>query len=159
MRINPKYTPFFIGFTLALGIIIGSYLQASQQLYFISNNDSKAKLNTLVDFIDNHYVDHVNTDSIVGTTVDNIMNQLDPHSVYVSPQDQKEVQESLQGNFVGIGINYYMYKDTLTVIRPIENGPSEKAGLKAGDRILYFFKAQRARRFASKFDHFAKSRA
>ncbi len=137
MRINPKYTPFFIGFTLALGIIIGSYLQASQQLYFISNNDSKAKLNTLVDFIDNHYVDHVNTDSIVGTTVDNIMNQLDPHSVYVSPQDQKEVQESLQGNFVGIGINYYMYKDTLTVIRPIENGPSEKAGLKAGDRILY----------------------
>lgn len=137
MKLNQKYTPFYLGFTLAVGVVLGGYLQASQQLNFVAENSSKAKLNKLVDFIDNEYVDAVNTDSIIDTTVDRIMSHLDPHSVYISPQDQVQVEESMRGNFVGIGINYYMYKDTLAVIRPLENGPSERAGLKAGDRILY----------------------
>src|SRR5690606_1660954 len=59
-----------------------------------------------------------------------------PHSGYIGKEEFEYVEESMRGNFVGIGITFYMYKDTLTVIRTIENGPSEKAGLRAGDRIL-----------------------
>ena len=137
MKMNPKYIPFFLGFTLAVGVVLGGYLQSSQRVEIVSISGSKAKLNKLVDFINNEYVDDINTDSIVDTTVDGIMSHLDPHSVYVSPQDQKEVEESMRGDFVGIGIHYFMFNDTLTVIRPLEGGPSDKAGLKAGDRILF----------------------
>ena len=63
--------------------------------------------------------------------------QLDPHSVYIPPSEQTQVAESMKGDFVGIGVNFYMYKDSVAIIKPVENGPSEKAGIKAGDRILY----------------------
>ena len=98
---------------------------------------AKNKLNKLIDFIDNEYVDNVNTDSIVNLTVDNILAQLDPHSVYIPPSEQAEVAENMKGDFVGIGVNFYMYKDSVAIIKPVENGPSAKAGIKAGDRILY----------------------
>jgi carboxyl-terminal processing protease len=83
-------------------------------------NSSKTKINKLIDFIDNEYVDNVNTDSIVNITVDNILSQLDPHSVYISPSEQVQVAESMKGDFVGIGVNFYMYKDSVAIIRPIE---------------------------------------
>jgi carboxyl-terminal processing protease len=56
------------------------------------------------------------------------MSHLDPHSVYISPSEQTQVAESMKGDFVGIGVNFYMYKDSVAIIRPIENGPSAKAG-------------------------------
>jgi carboxyl-terminal processing protease len=61
-------------------------------------NSSKTKINKLIDFIDNEYVDNVNTDSIVNITVDNILSQLDPHSVYISPGEQVQVAESMKGD-------------------------------------------------------------
>ncbi|HSN48289.1 MAG TPA: S41 family peptidase [Flavobacterium sp.] len=100
-------------------------------------NNSKNKLNKLMDFIDSEYVDDVKSDSIVNLTIDNILAQLDPHSVYIPPSEQAEVAESMKGDFVGIGVNFYMYKDSVAIIKPVENGPSAKAGIKAGDRILY----------------------
>ena len=126
-----------IGATLALGVVIGGALSTSNPNQFLVKNGSKNKLNKLIDFIDNEYVDDVNTDSIVNVTVDNIMGQLDPHSIYVPPSEQVQVAESMKGDFVGIGVNFYMYNDSLAIIRPVENGPSAKAGIKAGDRILY----------------------
>jgi len=126
-----------IGATLALGVVIGGALSTNNHNQFLVKNGSKNKLNKLIDFIDNEYVDDVNTDSIVNVTVDNIMGQLDPHSIYVPPSEQVQVAESMKGDFVGIGVNFYMYNDSLVIIRPVENGPSAKAGIKAGDRILY----------------------
>ncbi|MGO4820317.1 MULTISPECIES: S41 family peptidase [unclassified Flavobacterium] len=137
MKTNPKYLPMLIGATLALGVVIGGALSTSNHNQFLVKNGSKNKLNKLIDFIDNEYVDDVNTDSIVNVTVDNIMGQLDPHSIYVPPSEQVQVAESMKGDFVGIGVNFYMYNDSLAIIRPVENGPSAKAGIKAGDRILY----------------------
>ena len=137
MKLNSKYLPIYISVFFALGIIIGGFLNFSDEGHFLANNNSKTKLNQLIDFINNEYVDDVNTDSIVNITVDNILGQLDPHSVYVSPKEQAEVAENMKGDFVGIGVNFYMYNDSVAVIRPIKNGPSEKAGIKAGDRILY----------------------
>ncbi|MBB4801282.1 carboxyl-terminal processing protease [Flavobacterium nitrogenifigens] len=129
--------PIIIGATFALGTIAGSFMNAPASDQLLAKNYSKTKLNKLIDFINTEYVDSVNTDSIVNLTVDNILSKLDPHSVYIPPSEQAEVAESMKGDFVGIGINFYMYKDSVAIIKPIENGPSAKAGLKSGDRILF----------------------
>jgi carboxyl-terminal processing protease len=137
MKFNTKYLPLIIGLTLAIGVLLGGFLNSTNQNHFLANNNSRNKLNKLIDFIDNEYVDDVNTDSIVNLTVDNILSKLDPHSVYVPPSEQTQVAEEMKGNFVGIGVNFYMFKDTVAVIKPVENGPSAKAGILSGDRILY----------------------
>lgn len=95
-----------------------------------------------MDFIESEYVDEVDTDSIVDLTVNSILEKLDPHSVYIDKNEMEEVAQSMKGDFVGIGVNFYMYKDSVAVIKPIPGGPSEKAGIKAGDRILFADKSK-----------------
>lgn len=137
MKIKPIYIPVIIAFILAIGILVGSLLDFSSKVtVFSSKANSRDKIDRLIYFIENEYVEDVDADSIIDNTVNGILVQLDPHSVYIGKEEFEYVEESMRGNFVGIGINFYMYKDTLTVIRTIENGPSEKAGLRAGDRIL-----------------------
>ncbi|MET0758907.1 MAG: PDZ domain-containing protein, partial [Flavobacterium sp.] len=137
MKTNTKYLPILIFATLALGVFIGALLNFPSEESSSRSNSHKNKLNKLINFIDNEYVDDVDTDSIVDLAVNNILEKLDPHSVYVPPSQQSEVAESMKGDFVGIGVNFYMFNDTVAIIRPVEGGPSEKAGIKAGDRILY----------------------
>jgi carboxyl-terminal processing protease len=137
MKFDNKYLPILIGGIFALGILIGSLSGTSSSKSFMAKKNTKEKLNKLIDFIDNEYVDDVNTDSIVSLTVNNILAKLDPHSVYIPPSEQAEIAETMKGDFVGIGISFYMFKDSVAVINPIKNGPSAKAGIKAGDRILY----------------------
>lgn len=131
------YIPFIIGLAVAVGIFIGGNLDfsdTSDKLF--TSNSKKDKLNRLIDYIDYEYVEDVNTDSIVDVTVNGILDNLDPHSVYIPKEKMKRSTENMKGNFVGIGINFYTYKDTITVIKTIENGPSEKVGIIGGDRIL-----------------------
>jgi len=137
MKKSHIYIPILFFFTLALGVMLGGYLNFPVEKKQLSKNNPKNKLNRLIDFIENEYVDTVNIDSIVDLTANNILAKLDPHSVYIPPSEQTSVAESMKGDFVGIGVNFYMYKDTVAVIKPLENGPSEKAGIKPGDRILY----------------------
>ncbi len=137
MKINSKLFPILIFATLALGIILGGWLNFPDQNQFLTKNNSRNKLNKLLDFIDNEYVDKVNPDSITNRAINTILSQLDPHSVYIPPIEQTRIAESMRGEFVGIGVNFYMYKDSVAIIKPIENGPSEKAGIQSGDRILY----------------------
>ncbi|MGS2764129.1 S41 family peptidase [Sinomicrobium sp. M5D2P9] len=132
------WLPLLIAVALAAGVLIGgkiNFKDAPEKLF--SSNSKKEKLNRLIDYIDYEYVDDVNTDSIVDITVNEILEKLDPHSVYIPREDRQRVAENMQGDFVGIGVSFYMYKDTLSVIRPIEGGPSIRAGIKPGDRILY----------------------
>ena len=131
------FIPIIIALSFAGGLLLGSKLDALNQVNIGSKTKGKLKLNQLIDFIDTEYVDKINTDSIVDLTVSGILENLDPHSVYIPKEQLASVNESMEGNFVGIGVNFYMYKDTLTVIKPIPNGPSEKAGIQSGDRILY----------------------
>ena len=142
MKIKSIYLPIVIFSLLSVGIFIGKWLNFPQESDVISKNNPKNKLNRLIDFINNEYVDNVNTDSIVDLTVDNILSKLDPHSVYIPPSDQIAETESMNGSFVGIGVNFYMLNDTLAIIKPIKSGPAEKAGLMAGDRILFANKYQ-----------------
>ena len=137
MKKSSIYIPILFFFTLAVGVVLGGYLNFPVEKPLLSKSNPKGKLNKLIDFIDNEYVDNVNTDSIVDLTVNSILEKLDPHSVYLPATEQSGVAESMKGDFVGIGVNFYMYKDTVAVIMPLENGPAEKAGIKPGDRILY----------------------
>lgn len=129
------FFPLAISIAVAFGLLLGNKLPKSDDL--TQNVSGKTKLNRLLDFIDREYVDDVNTDSIVDLTVDKILKNLDPHSVYINKKDLVAVSESMNGNFVGIGVNFYMYKDTVAIIKTIKDGPSENAGMKAGDRILF----------------------
>lgn len=138
MRSNFKYIPLFLGLAIALGVFIGSKLDfynAPDKIF--ASNSKKDKLNRLIDYIDYEYVDDVNTDSIVDVTVNKILENLDPHSVYIPVSEYQDNADDMRGNFVGIGINFYVYKDTIAVIKTIKDGPAEKAGIKAGDRILF----------------------
>ena len=137
MNIDKKYLPLLFGIAIAIGVFIGgklNFTDSSDRLF--STNSKKDKLNRLIDYIDYDYVDDVNTDSIVDVTVNGILENLDPHSVYIPKQDLQRVTENMKGDFVGIGVSFYTYKDSIAVIRPVEGGPSDKVGIKGGDRII-----------------------
>ena len=82
------------------------------------------------------YVDSVDENKLVEDAIKGMIEKLDPHSSYSTPQQVKEMNEPLAGNFEGIGVQFNMVDDTLMVIQPISNGPSEKVGILAGDRIV-----------------------
>ncbi|NQX84939.1 MAG: S41 family peptidase [Flavobacteriaceae bacterium] len=137
MQKQNKYVPFLLGFAVALGVFMGgklSFTDKSDRLF--TANSKKDKLNRLIDYIEYEYVDDINTDSIVDVTVNGILNHLDPHSTYIPQKDLERVTQSMKGGFVGIGVSFYIYNDTVAVIRPLEGGPSLKAGIQSGDRIL-----------------------
>ncbi|MBA6151697.1 S41 family peptidase [Gelidibacter maritimus] len=132
-----KYIPLLIGVAIAAGVFIGgklNFTDTSDRLF--TSNSKKDKLNRLIDYIDYEYVDAVNTDSIVDVTVNGILDKLDPHSVYIPKNEMQRVSENMKGDFVGIGVSFYTYKDTIAVIRSLPGGPSDKAGIKSGDRII-----------------------
>jgi len=131
------YTPLLLSIACALGILLGAHLNYGVSDQLFSSNPKKQKLNRLIDYIDYEYVDEVNTDSIVDVTVNKILENLDPHSVYIPKEEYASVSENMKGDFVGIGVSFYKVNDTIVVIRPLEGGPSENIGIKGGDRILY----------------------
>jgi len=137
---NKKYNfllPLIISAAIAIGVFVGGKLNfndSPERLF--TTNSKKDKLNRLIDYIDYEYVDDVNTDSIVDVTVNSILEKLDPHSVYISEKEMDRVSENMKGDFVGIGINFYSYRDTITVIKTVKDGPSYLKGILPGDRIL-----------------------
>ncbi|WP_034919961.1 S41 family peptidase [Gillisia sp. CAL575] len=132
------YLPLLLGLACAAGVLLGSKLDFTpDQKGLFSSNAKKEKLNRLIDYIDYEYVDDVNTDSIVDVTVNRILENLDPHSVYIPKNEYAGVTENMQGDFVGIGVSFYSVQDTIVVIQAMKGGPSEKLGIKGGDRILY----------------------
>jgi carboxyl-terminal processing protease len=129
--------PAVVAFSLALGIFVGGKLHfddSPEKLF--TTNSKKDKLNRLIDYIDYEYVDEVDTDSIVDVTVNNILDKLDPHSVYIPKDEMQRVSENMKGDFVGIGISFYIFRDTITITRTIKEGPSQRRGLRPGDKIL-----------------------
>lgn len=128
------YLPIIVALAIVLGMYMGQNLNFPDQKEYKSS--SKQKFTKFIDYIDESYVDEVNTDSIVELTLKSVLDQLDPHSSYISQQDYNLVHDEMRGGFVGIGVSFYHIGDSLAVIRTIENGPSDKAGLLPGDRIV-----------------------
>lgn len=117
-----------ISFLLLLGPVI-TYAQETVQL-------NQLKFGRLLGLLNNYYVDSVNIEKLTEDAIVNMLSELDPHSIYISKEDVEKMNEPLRGNFEGIGISFNIFKDTLMVTSIIAGGPSEKAGLLAGDRIL-----------------------
>ncbi len=137
------YQPFLFALVLLMGIYFGfilkDYLRGEQLR--VNNGSSVAgttfdELEQVMNFIDHRYVDEVDKNELMETAIRNTLTDLDPHSNYISPAEIKEVNESLQGNFEGIGVEFFIVKDTITVVSPISGGPSEKLGIMAGDKIV-----------------------
>lgn len=134
---NKSVYPFYLAIAIVFGIVIGSNFNFEQKSFpFISNNSQDEKIKKLLGFIEKNYVDEVDTDSLLDITITEMLTNLDPHSVYISKREMQQNIESMHGNFVGIGVQFMMYQDSVTVVKAIEGGPSEKLGIKAGDRIL-----------------------
>ena len=135
---NKNNFPIYFSLAVVLGIIIGISLNGSSSdvLSFSNNTSQEKKIKRLINFIEKDYVDKVNTEDLLDGAITQMLGELDPHSVYIPKENQQANIENMQGNFVGIGVQFRMIKDSITVIQPIKGGPSIKAGIKAGDRIL-----------------------
>lgn len=135
---NKKKLPLFLAFAVVFGILIGMSFGGSSNNFLSSSKSAsqEQKIKKLINFIENDYVDNVSTESLLDGAIKQMLGELDPHSVYIPKQNLQAVQENMQGNFVGIGVQFRMISDSITVVQPIKDGPSIKAGIKAGDRIL-----------------------
>jgi carboxyl-terminal processing protease len=132
------FLPLMLAISLVLGILIGVVLpRKSDSSQGAGIRPRYDKLNNILNIIDRNYVDSVNRNDLVEAAIPAILKKLDPHSVYIPARDLARANESLQGNFEGIGISFNMLTDTILVISTIPGGPSEKLGLLAGDKILY----------------------
>lgn len=128
---------FMLFFAVSVGIFIGGFFNFNKTSAIgFSNNAQEAKIKRLINYIQYDYVDKIDTDSLLDKTINNLLANLDPHSVYIPKDELAATQETMEGKFMGIGIQFRMIRDTVTVINVIKNGPSEKIGIKSGDRIL-----------------------
>jgi carboxyl-terminal processing protease len=98
--------------------------------------DKNSTLQQTLELIKDHYVDKVGLDSLQDDAINGVMNHLDPHSVYIPAADVSAANEDLVGNFQGIGVEFNIFQDTVNVVYVVPNGPSDKAGLQIGDKIL-----------------------
>lgn len=134
------FLPIILSIVLITGIWLGYFLSLkfsngtnTQQNQHSSSNE---KINSLLEYIEYQYVDTINKSDLVEKTVTSMLQSLDPHSSYIPASEFEITNESLEGNFDGIGVEFNIIKDTIRVINPIEGGPSEKIGIKAGDKLI-----------------------
>lgn len=129
--------PLLMALCIVIGVVIGTFFAnhfSSQRLNII--NSGSNRLNNLLHIIDDQYVDKVNLDSLVEKAIPQILGDLDPHSVYISAKDVQTATDDLKGSFSGVGIEFVIREDTIHVQGVIKNGPAERAGLLAGDKIV-----------------------
>jgi carboxyl-terminal processing protease len=131
-------SPLIYSIVLICGILIGSLIFRERKPEKFTGNPhaSAGKIDNVLDFIEQNYVDTVKRMDLEEKTLVAMLNQLDPHSEYIPAADLQQVNEPLQGNFDGIGVEFNIVNDTICVVHPIHGGPSESVGVKAGDRIV-----------------------
>lgn len=123
-----------VGMVLGIKFIKDQGFGVKRSPQLASNNDGK--LDEILHIINKNYVDDINTDSLQNLPIDSVLHQLDPHSVYLPPSDAQDMTDNLEGNFEGVGIEYYMLNDTMMVTGVVKDGPAFQAGIKLGDKIL-----------------------
>lgn len=124
----------YLLFATVVGIVLGVFLNKA----FSGDNlrESIRKFNDVLTFTEKYYVEEVDTQKLVESAINGLLGELDPHSVYISPEEFTQVEESFRGDFEGIGIEFQIVNDTLTVVSAITGGPSEALGILSGDRII-----------------------
>ena len=132
-----RFMPLLMAVCVVIGILIGTFYAnhfSGNRLNII--NSGSNRLSNLLHIIDDQYVDKVNIDSLVDKAIPQILSDLDPHSVYISAKDVQTATDDLRGSFSGVGIEFTIRKDTIHVQNVIKNGPAQRAGLLAGDKIV-----------------------
>lgn len=134
---NKNNLPIYFSLAVILGIIIGIFFSGNNNSSLLSKKSvQEQKIKKLINFIKQEYVDDVNTEDLLDGAIEEMLGKLDPHSVYIPKENLQAVTENMQGNFIGIGVQFRMINDSITVVQTIKGGPSIKVGIKAGDRIL-----------------------
>ena len=130
--------PFFFAVTLSAGVGLGYFFtfRNSGNGMVTAHGKGGSRITNLLDYIEMQYVDTVNRKQLENKTILSMLKSLDPHSDYIPAEDFGAVNEPLEGNFDGIGIEFNIIHDTIRVVNPIIGGPSEKLGIKAGDKII-----------------------
>lgn len=130
--------PLVVAVALAAGVYLGKKMSVSQDQFLFSeaefNNDDK--LQQVISYINSDYVDSIRSQKIVEETISEILQNLDPHSYYIPKKDYNQMNDPLEGNFEGIGVEFRIQEDTVTIVQALGGGPSEKLGIMAGDRIV-----------------------
>jgi carboxyl-terminal processing protease len=124
----------FTGAVIAIGIMIGFYIQpliSGDGIY-----EQVRRFEYVLSTTAKNYVEEVDTHKLTEAAIRGLLDELDPHSVYISAEQQKRVEEDFRGSFEGIGVQYDMINDTIVIVSPIPGGPSEKLGIMAGDKIV-----------------------
>lgn len=123
--------PLVISIAIVLGIVIGSYISTKKFTL-----DKDRKINAVLNLIQSEYVDSIDVKDLVEQAIPAIIGNLDPHSYYIPASDIRAENEKLDGSMSGIGVSFFMMNDTANVDQVIPNGPAEKVGMLAGDRII-----------------------
>ena len=133
------WLPFIFASLLALGIYIGMKLNEpfnNKKSFFSFRTGQFSKINDVVNYISQEYVDTVNQKKLVESTIEDMLHQLDPHSAYIPAEDLQAMNEPLEGNFDGIGVEFHVQQDTIMVVTAVSGGPSDQLGIRSGDRIV-----------------------
>lgn len=128
--------PLALCLGLAAGIFIGTQLNTGPSLSTGGVGKDVQKFREALSYIQKDYVDQVNTTELVDDAIEHMLTKLDPHSVYIAARDTSQANESLRGNFDGIGVEFAIFNDTITVVTPLSGGPSEALGIQSGDKIV-----------------------
>lgn len=123
--------PLVISIAIVLGIVIGNYISTKKFTL-----DKDRKINAVLNLIQSEYVDSIDVKDLVEQAIPAIIGNLDPHSYYIPASDIRAENEKLDGSMSGIGVSFFMMNDTANVDQVIPNGPAEKVGMLAGDRII-----------------------
>lgn len=135
---NKYLLPFLLSLALIFGIFIGflvSFNSFGKSSVFVKSEYNK--INNILDYAEIYYVDSIDREQLEEDAIEKLLSQLDPHSYYISAKELSSVNEDLQGNFEGIGIEFSIVDDTIMVVNPISGGPSEEIGIMAGDKIIF----------------------
>ncbi len=129
--------PLYYAFVLIVGILLGTLL-ADKNILTIKTGkeDNPNKLVSLIDFIEDNYVDSVDKKKIIDDAIASILKNLDPHSYYLNPEEYAKAKEEMSGSYEGVGVEFLILRDSLMVNRVVPFGPSFRAGIQSGDRIV-----------------------
>lgn len=135
---NAILLPVLLACAIVLGMFLNSFFQkgSSGESTIFQLPTASNKLDIVLDMVEEDYVDTVSSDRLVEEAIPALLKDLDPHTVYIPAKDLQRVNDDLKGNFGGIGVQFVRYQDTVAIVRVIPGGPSEIAGIKAGDRIV-----------------------
>ncbi len=130
---KPKYNPFYPLF-FAIILLVGVFIGNSLKPFFHQSENNK--INEIISYVEDNYVDTISKEKLTELAISGMLQSLDPHSVYIPATEFNSANDVLVGNFEGIGVQFNIQNDTIIVVNPVSGGPSEKVGIRAGDRII-----------------------